>query len=321
MPTLIVQQNGQFCHDVDPSAISDMLTEPDDILWLDICNPTEQDIALLRDEFRFHPLSIEDAVRSHERPKVETYDHYYLIIFYAANYHHSTEQIDLQALSLFIGANYLVTVHQKEIAAIEETLRRWQSPHSPLSNRVAVLIHALLDSLVDNYFPVMDNIAERVEDLEDTIFERFDSGVIEPIFRLKKDLFSLRRVISPERDVLNVLLRRELPIFSERDTAYLQDVYDHIVRVTDTIDAYRDLLASAMDSYLSLQSNNLNQIVKVLTLASIVLMSDALIAGIYGMNFAFMPELHWSYGYPFALLLMVVISAVLILFFRSKKWL
>jgi magnesium transporter len=131
----------------------------------------------------------------------------------------------------------------------------------------------------------------------------------------------LRRVVAPERDVLNRLLRRELPVFKPEDLAYLQDVYDHIVRVTDSVDTYRDLLSSALDSYLSVQSNNLNQIVKVLTIASIILMSNALVSGIYGMNFQFMPELGWRFGYPFALGLMVIISTVLILYFRRRKWL
>jgi len=134
-------------------------------------------------------------------------------------------------------------------------------------------------------------------------------------------LLHLRRVVAPERDVLNRLLRRELPVFKPEDTVYLQDVYDHIVRVTDSIDTYRDLLSSALDSYLSVQSNNLNQIVKVLTIASIILMSNALVSGIYGMNFRFMPELEWKLGYPFALGLMVIISTALILYFRRRKWL
>ncbi len=128
-------------------------------------------------------------------------------------------------------------------------------------------------------------------------------------------------MVAPERDVLNVLIRREVPVFERNTILYLQDVYDHIVRITDSIDTYRDLLSSALDAFLSVQSNRLNQIVKILTIASIVLMSDALVAGIYGMNFDYIPELHWVFGYPWALGLMVVISAGLMLFFRRRKWL
>ena len=199
-------------------------------------------------------------------------------------------------------------------------MARWKAPDSPLGHEVSALVHALLDALVDSYFPLMDQVADRVEDLEDTIFIQYDESAIQTIFGLKKDLLSLRRVIAPERDVLNVLLRRQLPIFHPEDIAYLQDVYDHIVRVTDSVDTYRDLLSSALDSYLSLQSNNLNQVMKLLTMASIVLMTDALIAGIYGMNFRYMPELGWRLGYGWALLLMALATIGVTLYFRRRKW-
>jgi magnesium transporter len=321
MHTLLVCQNGTFRTDLRPSAISDVLANPDNIVWLDIRDPTEQDIALLRHGFGFHPLAVEDAIRAHERPKVDAYGSYYFIVFYATCYNTKTDQIELQALHLFISANYLITVHQGEIRQLDETRARWQTPDSPLSHKVGALVHALLDAVVDDYFPLVDRVADRIEDLGDTLFTHFNEGAIQTIFGLKRDLLRLRRVVAPERDVLNLLLRRELPVFQYEDMAYLQDVYDHIVRVTDSIDTYRDLLSSALDSYLSLQSNKLNQIVKVLTIASIILMSNALIAGIYGMNFQFMPELRWTFGYPFTLGLMVVISATLILYFRHRRWL
>ena len=167
----------------------------------------------------------------------------------------------------------------------------------------------------------MDRVADRVEELEDTIFEEFNEEAIQSIFSLKKDLLSMRRIVAPERDVLNVLLRRELPIFRPADVAYLQDVYDHIVRVTENIDTYRDLLSSALDSYLSLQSNHLNQIVKVLTIASIILMAASLVTGFYGMNFQNMPELRWGMGGLWALSLIAAITAALVIYFRRKGWL
>jgi magnesium transporter len=319
--TLTVCQNGKFRTDLQLSEISDVLAEPDNIVWLDVCDPTEQDVALLQEEFRFHPLAIEDAVRSHERPKVDAYDRYYFIVFYAAFFDPNNDHIDLRPLSLFVGANYLVSVHPGEVQQIGFTLARWQMPNSPLINRLSALLHAVLDAVVDDYFPLMDQVADRIEELEDAIFAHFDESSIHTIFGLKKDLLSLRRVVAPERDVLNMLLRRELPVFTPEDTMYLQDVYDHIVRVTDNIDTYRDLLSSALDSYLSLQSNKLNEIMKILTIASIILMSNSLVAGTYGMNFQFMPELHWTFGYPFALGLMIVIDVMLILYFRHRKWL
>ncbi len=350
MHTLIVLKGRSFKHNLPLTDISDLLAAPNTIVWLDIQNPTDADVALLAEEFGFHPLAIEDATRSHERPKVDAYPlpeyleesvpdveadlgpddpsaefatawGYYFVVFYEAAFDPAEDRIITEAINLFIGANYLVTVHQGDIRHVRETLARWQAPSSPLGNNVAALVHALLDSIVDDYFPLMDRVADRVEDLEDAIFVHYEEESIQTIFGLKRDLLSLRRVVAPERDVLNVLLRRELPIFRSADLAYLQDIYDHLVRVTDNIDTYRDLLSSALDSYLSLQSNNLNQVVKILTIASIILMAASLIAGIYGMNFVHMPELQWRLGHGFAILLMIVVTAGLIIYFRRKRWL
>jgi magnesium transporter len=365
MHSLIVAEGGAFRSDLDPSALGAILAVPSDTIWLDIQDPVDEDIALLRDVFGFHPLAIEDATRSHERPKVDAYappagrrpeNHvdaekegaqggeilepeakalpaarrgaiessgpgsYYFVVFYSASFDSESDHIETHPISLFIGANYLVTVHHGPMWQVSDTLARWQAPNSPLGHRVSALVWALLDAIVDAYFPLTDRLADRIEEIEDAIFVHFDQKAIESIFGLKRDLLNLRRAIAPERDVLNVLLRRELPIFKSKDLAYLQDVYDHIVRVTDNIDTYRDLLTSALDSFLSIQSNNLNQTMKLLTMGSILLMSNALIAGIYGMNFRFMPELGQHWGYPYALGLMAVIDVALILFFRSRKW-
>lgn len=373
------------------------LDDPTNLIWLDIQDPTDEDIALLREQFGFHPLAIEDATRAHERPKVNAYGvpeelddeapsaseppgsalasptderarainagpdeplasldevqadetaeesvlipleltpeplteeaealierGYYFVVFYTAAFNHAEDHIEARPVSLFIGANYLVTVHTGPIPHIPGTLARWRAPRSPLAHRVSALVHALLDAMVDDYFPLMDQVADRVEDLEDAIFTHFDESSIETVFRLKKDLLAMRRIVAPERDVLNVLLRRQLPIFATEDIAYLQDVYDHIVRVTDNIDTYRDLLSSALDSYLSLQGNRLNQIMKVLTVASIILMADALITGFYGQNFKFFPDLDFSLGSFWSLILMAVVTLLLVIYFRRKQWL
>src|SRR5262249_397670 len=145
----------------------------------------------------------------------------------------------------------------------------------------------------DGYFPCIDNLSDRIEDLEASIFERFDTKTQQAIFKVKKNLLAIRRVVAPERDVLNVLVRRESPVFDEATIIYFQDIYDHLLRVTDAVDTYRDLMSSALDSYLSVTSNRLNQVMKTLTASSIILMSMTLVASIYGMNFDNIPELHW----------------------------
>jgi magnesium transporter len=324
---VVCQADGQIVSKINPTDISEIIRDKKQFVWLDLQDPQENEIALLRDEFHFHPLAIEDATKHHERPKVETFEGYYFIVFYSMTYDQAHGRVTTHAMNLFIGSNYLVSVHKGQISAIDDTIRRWQANEEEFGRHVGVLLYELLDAIVDEYFPVIDQLADRVEVIEEGIFERFREESLQEVFTLKRDLLAVRRVVAPERDVLNVLIRREVPIFDQHTIQYLQDVYDHIVRITDSIDTYRDLLSSALDAFLSVQSNRLNQIVKVLTIASIVLMSNALIAGIYGMNFDpdfspfNMPELRWYLGYPFALGLMVVVSVALIFFFRWRKWL
>ena len=338
MHQLHVCQAGDFCAVPDVDAISQHLETPETVVWLDLESPGEAEVALLQREFGFHPLAIEDAVRDHERPKIERHGTYYLLIFYTASYNGANggpggsagakgadgasrePQIDLRQLSVFVGKNFIVTIRRQPIPQVAETMARWQMPTMPLGNTVSGILYGLLDAIVDDYFTLMDQVAEWVEDLEDLIFSRERKDAIQEIFGLKKDLLLFRRVVAPERDVLNVLLRQEVPFVQPGELVYLQDVYDHLVRVTDSIDLYRELLTSAYDSYLSIQSNQLNQLVKALTLASIILMSASLIAGIYGMNFENMPELAWRWGYPMALGMMLGVGIGLALFFRSRNW-
>jgi len=339
MHTLHIYQASAFHQVSDLDAISTYLDGGEALIWLDLEAPDDHEVAILQQEFSFHPLAIEDAVREHERPKIERHSGYYLLIFYSAAYagdsrslqqrldnqvrddpDHGEPQIDLRQLSIFVGRSFIVTIHRRPVHQVAETMARWQLPSMPLGHSVSGILHSLLDAIVDDYFTLMDQVIDWIEDLEDLIFSGEREGSVEEIFSLKKDLLLLRRVVAPERDVLNVLLRQETPIFKPGELVYMQDVYDHLVRVTDNIDTYRELLSSALDSYLSLQSNQLNQLVKILTLASIILMSASLIAGIYGMNFAHMPELAWLWGYPFALGLMLSIGIGLGLFFKSRKW-
>ncbi|GAB4113831.1 MAG: magnesium/cobalt transporter CorA [Roseiflexaceae bacterium] len=310
---------GQIVTNIPPDSISELIKEQHHFLWLDLSDPSEQDIALLRDEFQFHPLAIEDAIRHHERPKVEAYDGYYFLIFYEVGWDTVANHLTAAAINIFIGPNYLVTVHPGAIRIVDETIARWHRSTESLGRGGGALLYHLLDAIVDDYFPVIDRLAERVEGIEEQIFAKFNQSAIQEVFALKRDLLGIRRIAAPERDVLNVLIRREVPIFDQGTIQYLQDVYDHIIRITDSIDTYRDLLSSALDAFLSMQSNQLNQIVKVLTLTSIILMACALIAGIYGMNFEHMPELAWPYGYPFALGLMVVVSVGLVGIFKWRK--
>ncbi len=299
--------------------ISDVLDEAESLLWVDVVDPTPDDLRLLGEEFRFHPLAMEDAIKRHQRPKIDFYDGFLFIVFYELEIHDARPEA--RELTLFVGKNYLVTVHDGAFEVVKETARRWrENIHLPGDRGVGLLVYSLLDAVVDGYFPIIDELSERIEDMEQTIFERSDERIQQEIFVLKRDLLAIRRVLGPERDVMNVLVRRDSPVFEAGTIVYFQDIYDHLLRVIDALDTYRDLLTGALDAYLTMTSNRLNQVVKTLTASSIILMSMTLVAGIYGMNFVHMPELRWLLGYPWALGLMVAIGAGLFVMFRRIDW-
>ncbi len=305
--------------------ISEVLAERGTLVWFDIENPGSDDIALLQQEFAFHELSLEDALRRDQRPKVDEYDGYYFIVIYAANAAPSAEsavgQIRTDEIHCFWGANYFVTLHQHPIANIQDAIARWALGHEDRRHGVAYQVYALLDAVIDGYFPVLDAVAERIGDLETTVFDPESRTVIQDIFRLRRELLAARRVLAPSRDLLNELIRRDVPVFPRTLVPYFIDVHDHSIRVIDTLDLQRDLLSTVLESYLSVTTNRLNQTMRTLTALTVGLMVPTLLAGIYGMNFRYMPELEWPFGYPLIIGVMVLIEGLIFYAFKRVRWL
>jgi magnesium transporter len=301
--------------------ISDALQSDAALVWVDVVAPTADDLALLEEEFGFHHLALEDASLVHERPKIDEYDDFLLIIFYALTHGAANPGLRLEQLSIFAGRNYVVTLHQNDLAVLEETSGRWSASHAKIKDGASgLLVYAILDAMVDAYLPVVDRMSDRIDQIEDAVFGRFDASAQQEIFHLKRDLLMMRRVLAPERDVLSFLMRRDTTVFDDETIRYFQDVYDHLLRVLDSIDTYRDLLSSALDSYLSVQSNRMNKVMKTLTASSIILMMMTLVASVYGMNFVHMPELQWRLGYPMAMGLMLLIMVSLGALFKKIDW-
>jgi magnesium transporter len=311
----------KFTENFPAADISEFCLGERNVVWADVSDPTSQDFDELAEEFGFHHLSIEDCRKEHQRPKVEEYRGYYFIVLYEAELVGADDRLELRELNIFLGNNYLVTVHSRPIRAVETASRLWHEWTDRAEHGAGLLAYLLMDAIVDDYMPLLDILSERIDDLEDSIFGEFQPEAIQDIFRFKKQLLYLRRSITPLRDVFNTMLRREQPIFARETHVYFQDVFDHIIRVADTIDTLRDMLGSTMDAYLSVSGNRMNMVMKRLTSIATILMSVTLIAGIYGMNFDFMPELKWRYGYIFALLSMVGCGFGLYLFLRKVKWL
>ena len=348
--------DGQPAADVPTTQIDVRLKDSDDggVLWLDIDDPGERDFQMLASEFGFHPLAIEDLQQPDQRPKVVEYGDYIFVVAHEWQAAPGREDLSKPCvaksaeLHLFVGTNYVVTLHEGASEALKTARKRWEISRDMRRQGSYFLLYLILDSLVDDYYPALDAYDERTDQLEAIIlkplsqeFRLFspqtnDAALENPlqsILDLRRDLLEMRRYVAPLRDAVNVLLRRVESVEDDdgaaprrRDRAralfaYFQDVYDHTIRVVDTMDIYRDLLSGTLDAHLAVASNRLNEIVKVLTSVSIILMTWATISGIYGMNFAEMPELHWRYGYPYALGLMAALGGLEWLYFRRRKWL
>jgi magnesium transporter len=289
------------------------------IVWIDIIRPTQVDAVFMRDNLGFHPLTVEDCLYGKQTPKLERYPGYFFLVLYAARINAERNRPAFYELHCFLGANYIVTVRNESVREVRELMARWKSgpQHYPT---VGHLAHGLADTIVDSYFPMIDHFGTRVAATETEVYER-PGDAMQHIMSLRRELLRFRGVVSPTRDVFSSLLRRDLPLLNPELTPYFQDVRDHALHVTEEIDMLRDLLSTAVQAQFTVTSNQLNQTVRMMTAWSIILMSMALITGVYGMNFVHMPEVNWRYGYFGALLVMLAVGGSLVTFFRRRNWL
>jgi magnesium transporter len=312
-----------FRHLTAVDQIGAAVEDPSTLLWLDLTHPTEDELSRLAERFHLHPLAVEDALHGHQRPKIEEYEGFFFLVFYAATaVKKAPPRVETAELRMFVGTTYLITIHDAPVAELDEAERRWTHAAPQVEEGIAALLYVLLDTVVDHYFPVVDELVEQAEGLEERIYagQTRDRQFTYELLSLKRCLLDLRRLIGPERDVLNVLTNRDSPVFGEHTLIYFRDIYDHVARLADTLDLYRDQLSTTMDANLAVVSNDLNKVMRTLTAWSIILMSAAVITGIYGMNFDFMPELHWRFGYPLILGLIALVGFLLWRFFKHLRW-
>jgi magnesium transporter len=263
---------------------------------------------------------VEDCVRGRQRPKLDRYPGYLFLVIYAASVNPERGRMALNELHIFIGTNFLVTVHDHRVREVGRILAGWREAPARMPD-VGALTHHLIDVIVDDYFSVLEHLATGVEEVENIVFQQTGRVPIGEIQKLRHELLLFRRVVAPQREVLSTMVRRDLPFFQPALVPYFLDVHDHTIRVTEEIDALRELVSALLDAHLSSSSHQLANIMKIMTAWSIILMSMTLVAGIYGMNFVFMPELDLRWGYFAALGFMVAIGTVLVSFFRHREWL
>ena len=274
--------------------------------------------------FELHPLVMEDILNSLQKPKFEYYnDSQLFITFKMIEYNPYTREIEVEHLSFILGKNYLISFQEERSRDIFEAIsvRLKTSAGKTRKNGADYLLYALMDLVVDNYFVVLEQISENIERLEDEIIKTTKQKSMTEIYGIKRELMLMRKVIFPLREMLSNLIREEAPLITPNTSLYLRDVHDHVSQVIETVDSYRELVASLMDLYLSQAGNRMNNVMKVLTVISVIFMPLTFIAGIYGMNFDNIPELHWQNGYYYVWGFMITLVVGMLIYFKRKDWL
>ena len=305
----------------EPFTPADLAADPKAFHWIDLDCPTPEEAHLLEDPFHFHPLAIEDCLVDVNYPKVDDYETYIFLTVHAVQFDEKSGDFATRALDMFLGPNYLVTHHEGPMAAITSARDLCERGLSTtLPRGVDFLAHNILDRLFEQYFPNLDVLEDRIESVQNLIFEAAPASVLEQIFDLKRDVNTLRRICTPERELVHRLSRGEFAVIGPKATAYFRDIYDNLYRIVDASYQYHDMIQGLLDAYLSVVNNRLNETMKRLTVIGALIASLTVITGVYGMNFEHMPELHWRYGYPFALALMATVSGALLFWFHHKDW-
>ena len=294
---------------------------PEDRIWIDLQDPVQEIIEpLLEERFGFHELAAEDTLSATTLPKYDSFSAYDFFIFRTVDVRLSDHQSETYKIAAFLGSNFLVTAHRRPLRAIDDVCNRLKSDRRPIERGVDFLLYSIVDQMVDAHFPLLEQIEEAVDDLQDRIFENAQPSHLDELLHLKRDVNVLRRHTLPQRELLNQISRGDTQFVDRQHLIYYRDVYDHMFRISETIDVDRDLMTGSMDAYLSVVANRTNEIMKVLTIFSAIMLPLSLIAGIYGMNFEHMPELKWLHGYPFAIGLMVVVTVVMLGRFWWNGW-
>ncbi len=301
--------------------IERMLAEPG-VLWVDLQDPTEEETKILSHVFKFHPLAIEDCVSEANHAKVDDYRDYVYLVAHALKPAAKDGKLGVEEVDCFLGKRYVVTYHKDAVRAIDDTRRR--CGEIPGAARSAdMIVHEVMDRMVDTFVRHIEELDLRVDELEHRLFRRahlVPRSVINDIFALKKEVLQIKRLVNPLREVMTRFSRGEFAVVGDEAKPHFRDVYDHVYRVADLVESFRDVVTSALETYLTVVANRTNEVMKVLTIFSVILMTASLVAGIYGMNFTVLPGKDWAAGFWASLGLMGLLAGVTLLLFRKRKW-
>jgi len=293
------------------------------VTWINIDGLRQLDvIEKIGKNFGFHPLVLEDIVNTYQRPKMEDFGDYIFLVLKMLVYDERKKKIAVEQVSLILGEGYVISFQEKIGDIFDPIRKRLREGKGRIRKSGSdYLVYALIDALVDSYFTILENLGDRVEDLEDDLLSHPEPESLQAVHKLKKELLLLKKSVWPMREVISGLERGDSQLISDSTGIYFRDVYDHTIQVIDTVETYRDVASGMVDTYLSSLSNRMNEVMKVLTIIATIFIPLTFIAGVYGMNFQYMPELKWQWGYPAVLGLMLLVFIVMIAYFRRKKWL
>ena len=320
------RQDGQLLHDLERDEINTIIQDEQGLLWLDLCEePSDALRPILRETFGFHRLAVDDALEETHIPKVDDWQHYLYIVLHAIAFdQHDDTPVYTLELDVFLGRNFLVTYQSHPIAAVQ---RLWETCHKDdrqMQKGSGHLIYTLADELIADYLPVIEEIDETIDQIEDQIFDNPGPSILPRIFALKRALLHLRRILMPQREVFNRLARGDFGVIKIEERVFFRDVYDHVVRLHDITEGLRDLIGGALDTYLSVVSNRMNEVMKTLTIITTLFMPLSFLSGFFGMNF-FQPALAlkaWTGTIAFSLTLLAVLFVPLgmFLWMRKRAW-
>jgi magnesium transporter len=289
------------------------------VAWIGLYRPTEEEFESVAGEFNLHPLAIEDAIKAHQRPKLERYGETLFVVLKAARYLDETETVEFGELHVFVGDDFVVTVRHGEAPALGEVRRRLEDEPELLRRGPEAILYAIMDRVVDDYGPVVDGLENDIDEIEEEVFGG-NPGVSRRIYQLSREVIQFQRATKPLVGALEYLVGDEGLELDSEVRRYLRDVEDHVLRVTERVEGFRELISNILEVNLTLVGINQNDEVKKISAWAAILFAPTLVGTIYGMNFEYMPELKWLLGYPFALALMALISLTLYLIFKRRGW-
>ena len=297
--------------------------ETDTTTWINIDGLHQLEIIeKLGQNFDIHPLILEDILNTGQRPKFEDYEKYMFIVLKMLSFDDVTQTTHSEQVSLILGRNFVISFQEEQGDVFEQIRDRIRTAKGRIRKTSAdYLAYALIDAIVDNYFIILEKTSEQIETMEEKLIRTPDERMLHKIHSLKRELISLRKSVWPLRELINSLEKSESSLILSETRPYLRDVYDHTIQVIDTVETFRDMVSGMLDIYLSSVSNRMNAVMKVLTIIATIFIPLTFIAGVYGMNFKYMPELQWPWAYPVVWIVMLIVAIIMMLYFKRKKWL